>query len=581
MQEAAPPPKPPGPLSRFRWLRRAFLILLTLMTASLVTLSLIGGNSDSFRELFEDYLDDATGMRSSIGVLHKFSFYPAMTMDLENVLFYGTDENGVEHQVVRIGAMRFSIGFWSVATGRTKFRVLELRDADIAGGIVLPQDLQITQAGIVPEEQALIVDARYGGSPVTLRVDLQGRSGPAGIPSYTLAEDAAIDLRLGDIVLKGVLNRGRMSDLHLALEEFRAGDNNPVTGELHLSGAARGVLRTGESDFSLDMPFNIKTGLWKFRGQVTGETLRSVDIFGDKGLLETYRHVLDFIDGPARAKDRHTQPYDFSAFDVDLALSYKDFSWAGVFSGPMVAKLGVQNNIVTILPASPAWNGGDVAGKITLDATKPPGRLAVQVDFKGVDYTGLQRHVRSAAVGTGRADIKVDLRATGNNVEQFWSSLEGGIMAIAGPGELTSSLVNLWGGGLVNAMLPDFERGDRLTLHCGVGSFRVKGSVASAETILIDTDKVTIVGDGSINLRQGSLDLKLDPESKDTAFLSIATSVDVSGSWNKPRIRPETFSLVKRLGGLFLGTVNPAFLVFSMTDFGLDEKHPCKAYIKP
>lgn len=555
--------------------------MLALMTASFGTLSLIGGNSADLKVLIENYLSETTGMQSSIGTLNKFTFYPAMALDAENVSFSRRRESGVAEEVVRIGAIRFSIGFWSAALGKTRFRVLELHDAEMAKGLFLPQDLQVTRAGIDPAGPALVAEARYGAAPVRLHIDLQGHTGPAGIPSYALAGDAVIDVHLGDIVLKGILNRERKNALHLVLKELCAGDFMPVTGDLRIGGALKGQLRAGRSDFTLDLPFSNDKGIWKVRGRVSGGDLSFDDIAGAKGLAGSYRRIRDFIDGPELAKARRTRPYDFSFLDADVALSYKKFSWAGALSGPVSAQMAVAKNIVTLTPSSPDFNGGVLSGTVRLDATEDPGRFSARIDLEGMDYTTLQSRVRaSAASGSGRVAIKLDVQATGNNTDQFWASLKGGIMAVAGPGEMTSSFVNLWGGGLVNAMLPGLDGGDRLILNCGVGSFRIRGPVAKADAIFLDTDKVTIAGEGSVNLRQGTLDLALDPESKDMAFLSVATSVDVTGSWKDPVIRPQSFSLMTRLGELFLGTINPAFLVFSMTDFGLNAKHPCKAYIK-
>lgn len=578
LQEPAPPPKIP---SRWRWVWRGILIVLALMTASLGTLFLIGGNSADMKFLIEDYLNDASGMTSSIGTLHNFSFYPAMAFDADDIVLSRSGEAGGKAQEMRIGKMRFSIGFWSVARGATKFRVLEFRDVDIPAGIFVPRDLHVDHAGIDQAQSALTAQATYGGAPVELHIDLASRTGLAGIPAYSLAKDSAASLRLGDIIMKGVLNRDGMRGIHLALEELRAGDAAPISGDLTISGAVKGRIKAGASDFTLDVPFSSKDGVWSLRGSISSDHFLFADLSGDKGLVATYGRVRAFIDGPEKTKARHSQPYDFNRLEADIALSFKTFTWSDLVSGPVEAKLAIAKNIATVSPRSPDLNGGTLSGQIRLDATSDPGIFTAQLDLKNFDYTNLQRHVRASGAQTGRADLKIDVQATGNTIDQFWSSLHGGIMAVAGPGELTSSLVNLWGGGLVNAMLPDFERGDHLNLNCGVGSFRVEGPVAKAEAILIDTDTVTIAGEGTVDLRKGTLDLQLDPESKDVAFLSLATSVDVTGPWQKPVIRPQTFSLMTRLGELFFGTINPAFLVFSLTDFGLSEQHPCKAYIKP
>ena len=72
----------------------------------------------------------------------------------------------------------------------------------------------------------------------------------------------------------------------------------------------------------------------------------------------------------------------------------------------------------------------------------------------------------------------------------------------------------------------------------------------------------------------------LEPESKGLEILDVAVPVTLTGPLGNPEVSPSPAGVLKKLGGLSLGLVNPAFLAYSLTDLGLAENHPCRAYIE-
>jgi hypothetical protein len=117
-------------------------------------------------------------------------------------------------------------------------------------------------------------------------------------------------------------------------------------------------------------------------------------------------------------------------------------------------------------------------------------------------------------------------------------------------------------------------------MNCAVADFEFESGTAGANAFFIDTDLVTVIGEGEYDYPANALDMTLEPKSKGVEILDVAVPVKISGQLGSPEISPSTMGIIKKLGGLSLGLVNPAFLAYSLTDLGLAEDHPCRPYIE-
>ena len=100
--------------------------------------------------------------------------------------------------------------------------------------------------------------------------------------------------------------------------------------------------------------------------------------------------------------------------------------------------------------------------------------------------------------------------------------------------------------------------------------------MARSEAILIDMPKVTVVGNGTINLGTEELDLLLKPARKRMSLFSLNPTVRVTGTLSKLNDKVE--GKAKTLGKVVLPLFNPAFLVVT-ADAGTGEMNPCVAAI--
>jgi hypothetical protein len=488
------PEKPKRPLSRKRWWIRVPLIILVIAGISLTTLSVIGGNSDAMKLRLESYLNEITGMESDVGILNGVHFYPVMGVDAQNV----TLKSGGTVRV-RIGSIRVYVPFWNMPLGRSDFRDFDIANVTIEPGIITPRGIEIDRLMIDNQKSAplLVLDGRYGGEPVSLRVDLKSRAaGAPGTMLYDLADDAAFTIRAGDISARGIFHRKTGKGLNIDLEEFRAGKGiNTIKADLRIFRSVEGTVESGQSSGRFNLDISRKDHLWTIRGEADADRIDTVDIAGDKGLAQSWQAMERFYLGPERYAALASAPYDFSRIDMEIKTGIKSFLRDRTEWGALSGLIAIQNSRMNIDPLEGHLRGGEAKGAIRLDAAHDPARLDIAFEVHKLGYS-------ASPDGDGQADVTIEAASAGNNADALWENLQGKAAVMAGPGDLTGDLAESWTRGL----LPD----DARSLDCGVAEFVIRGPVATAQKFFLDSGDSTVSGKGIWNLRRGVLEIRRD-----------------------------------------------------------------------
>jgi hypothetical protein len=126
---------------------------------------------------------------------------------------------------------------------------------------------------------------------------------------------------------------------------------------------------------------------------------------------------------------------------------------------------------------------------------------------------------------------------------------------------------------LLGTMLAE-KASDWTKLNCIAADFRFTNGVGVAQTLLLDTDASTVTGEGQVDLRRESMDLRFTPSAKDIT-LNIAVPVEVSGPLRSPSFGVDTVGAAKRLAtGVIGGVLFPPAAIAGLADLGGDAA-PC------
>src|SRR3546814_486320 len=107
-------------------------------------------------------------------------------------------------------------------------------------------------------------------------------------------------------------------------------------------------------------------------------------------------------------------------------------------------------------------------------------------------------------------------------------------------------------------------------INCGVIAFTVRGGIAAADPILIDTKKNVMLGRGGFSFRSEAIDMAVRADGKTFSLFSGQSPIGVAGYFAAPTIDPISDELASRAGaGLGLGLLaSPVGLIIPFIDPG-------------
>ena len=186
---------------------------------------------------------------------------------------------------------------------------------------------------------------------------------------------------------------------------------------------------------------------------------------------------------------------------------------------------------LTVAPLRARLAGGTVDGKFQIDGMQDVATVDLALVGKGivagdaVDQMGVADLVEG-----GPTDLDVLLSGRGASVREIMGSLGGHLTVEMGKGRLHSKAVEIAGGDVVTQLAdvlnPAADNREFSELSCAVVRFRVEKGLATAKNgIAVETDKVNVVGAGTVNLGEETLDLAVKPEANAGIGINLSSAV--------------------------------------------------------
>jgi uncharacterized protein involved in outer membrane biogenesis len=214
--------------------------------------------------------------------------------------------------------------------------------------------------------------------------------------------------------------------------------------------------------------------------------------------------------------------------------------------------------------SSPNWTFKGQASGFTLE------QLLASTDSKG-------------KVNGGDMRAAFNFTSSGMSLHQIASGLSGQSQITIGSARLASSFMNQGGDvfiTLFDAINPMRKKSNQTTLECAVAYLPVKnGVVAIQDSIGVETDRLNIVLNGSVNLNSEQINLAVYPKEKSglTAGLDLASLVRLQGSLVKPQVGVNKEAAVSQALALGLGFLTGGASIVAQNAEGVMNKpHPCR-----
>jgi AsmA family protein len=186
-------------------------------------------------------------------------------------------------------------------------------------------------------------------------------------------------------------------------------------------------------------------------------------------------------------------------------------------------------------------------------------------------------------VSGGDMRTAFNLTSSGKSPHQIAASLNGQSQITIGSARLESSFMNQAGDvfiSLFDAINPMRKKTNETTLECAVAYLPVKnGLVTIRDSIGIETDRLSIVLTGAVNLSSEQINLAFYPKEKSglTAGLDLASLVRLQGSLIKPQVGINKEAAVTQALTLGLGFLTGGASIVAQNAEGVINKpRPCR-----
>jgi uncharacterized protein involved in outer membrane biogenesis len=194
----------------------------------------------------------------------------------------------------------------------------------------------------------------------------------------------------------------------------------------------------------------------------------------------------------------------------------------------------LDDGILNVKPIAFGLAGGHAIGAITLDAKRVPPSSQMALDFRGMQLDQLLPTLASKGVSSGSVKANVQLSGRGNSLSAIAGSATGS-MSLQMVEARISNLLDAKLGQDFGKVLRLIISGDHaIVVHCAAIAFDFENGLGKSRAILFDTEQTRIDGNGTLNLRDETLDLLLDPTQKKPGAISLHSAIRVQGALKHP-----------------------------------------------
>jgi uncharacterized protein involved in outer membrane biogenesis len=268
------------------------------------------------------------------------------------------------------------------------------------------------------------------------------------------------------------------------------------------------------------------------------------------------------------------------AADVKLRYRGEHIVGRSVPLDNLFVNLSILEGKIALEPISFGVGRGRIAGTAALDGTGDVIRAKAAVDFDHVDVARLMAATHMFG-GGGAIGGHADIVTSGNSVAQMLGNGDGGLRLLMIGGDLSALLVDLSGLEFGNALLSALGMPKRTPVECMIADFSLQKGLLNTRTFLLVTTEANVHVTGWVDLRNETVNLKLNTQAAHFSIGSLHTPIDITGPLKHPSIRPETGELAVRGGttAALAVLLPPPLAILPTIEFGQDESRECAARI--
>jgi uncharacterized protein involved in outer membrane biogenesis len=210
----------------------------------------------------------------------------------------------------------------------------------------------------------------------------------------------------------------------------------------------------------------------------------------------------------------------------------------------LAGDISLNSERLKITSLTAGMGDGTIGVAANIDGASDPGAIQARIRASNVDGAPLLTALGlGGALTAGRVNLEAALQGPGPSLRSLMAKLNGGIYLEMGQGAIRNDFAKLMFADVFQLVTLG-GTADAARVNCMVTKFDAVDGIAAAKSLVLDTPGVTIVGSGDINLRDETLDLHFDSNSKQVNLANLAVPIDVRGTLSHPSVVPDAMGAV-------------------------------------
>ena len=331
-------------------------------------------------------------------------------------------------------------------------------------------------------------------------------------------------------------------------------------------------LQAGKTDLSGDLTANLAGKRPALSANLSSNSIDLVELSGGETVAKKQAK-----------KERIFSPdplplEGLKSVNANVTINAKQIKTSSLVLSKTKIVLTLKNGDLSIKPLSTLVAGGTMNANIGLNASGKKAKLVTDINIKGLEPSQLE-YFKGKVTGA-KTDVTIKVKGSGNSVSQIMAGLNGKLLAKMGKGELKDSKTKAAGADLFSMLNPSGTREGTL-IECGVINFNIKDGIATADKgIAVASNKMNVIGSGTIDLKTEKLDIGITPQAREGAGISVgqlAELVRLQGTLANPKAGVDTMAALKAGAGAgaALATGGLSILAQGLLDKSTADEDPC------
>ena len=272
----------------------------------------------------------------------------------------------------------------------------------------------------------------------------------------------------------------------------------------------------------------------------------------------------------------------WTSIDADIKFSgRKIIRDKGLPIDNLTTNVHLLDGVLSLTPLDFGVAGGNLSANIKLDGRDKTIKAETKIAARSLKLKQLFPDFRLMDASLGELNGDASLSATGNSIAHLLGSSNGEIKMLVSDGTISKLLLEEIGLNIGSVVVRKLFGDRQVALNCMAADFTVTSGVMQVRNFIVDTDQSVLHLDGSINLAQEQLDLKINPYSKGPRLISLRSPLYVTGSFKNPAVNVDKGVLALKGGSaIALAVLAPiATALMPLASVGRSEDSGCAALL--